>query len=645
MAKQKISSQSRDQKFDFDFDKDADLDKFDNFRFDFGADTNTKSNRDPISHVRQGASAALSSAAKSFHPVMMQRLSDKIPEASRFLGDLGQITSDAQYLGTEFIRDINPTLQQLKRAGRAVGGRVKQFMPKSWGDKYDELMSDQKDRDSSPKKMNKEDSENLSIASSIEGIFSKGVGAQLQAQTAQAEDQKTETLIDRSLASKRHGESFKQLQSIALGMNFNQQFIEKIQIPLMKKDLELKYRHLFAAKDTLTEVKGIAKILEDKLDQIRHNTALPDIQKQTKMESLKEVYRERVAGKVNDWAKGAFKRLKSRVLDPTKDALSMAGSAAEMIGDNIAFEDETGGGPKGAAATAGGLMGMLFGNRLAKGTSKLLFGQNYGDRGLMSNRADQLNNYFKNFMTRGGVKLRALSEKHEGSFLGEILSIVAPDLNRGAGYSTNVMLKKPNDPASLTNQAVLSITTIMPGYLAKINKHLESLATGKQAEELVFDTRSNDFISVSTFQQKFQLEAFGSAGSRKNEMGRVVGSLRGIYKTEVGADTKNFDDLEEDMIQWLTNTSLMRNRLIEPHIIAEYAGLIERAHDDGDTGFNMFSSIEAESYAKDYIRESFKNVKHPEELCLLLSMLLFTKDGKVDRQTRARIENMQLELI
>jgi hypothetical protein len=475
----------------------------------------------------------------------------------------------------------------------------------------------------------------------------------LQAQADAVVEQKTDSLVDRALSAKQHGESYSQLQAIRAGAAFQQTFLQAIQIPYMKKDLEIKYKHYFVAKDTLAVVQGLSKIVEKKLDEIRHNTGLPDVQKLTRWEGVKEAGLQRFGNVITNWQVNMLRKLQSRVLDPFKEGLSMAGDAAETMGDTLSTMDEMSGRTRGVGGQSGSILGMMIGNKLAKGAGKMLFGEQYGAKGLLSNKMLSLNNLFKNAKTRLALKAQQMAEDREGSLLGEMLSILAPDIQRGGGRTTNTMLKDPNAPGTITNAFTLSVTTIMPGYLAKMVKLLEEIKTGKPAEELVFDHDSNDFIRVSTLQKKFASEAFGSTSDRRRNMAKAIGTIRGTYKATSGSDLTDFDNVQDDLAQFISNCAMYKKQ-IEPSVIKEFAGIFkqiktDRAASDEDVSddYSNFedelASIEAEERVLRYMRETFKGVQHPEALLALLASLLFDSNGNLDRQAYSSMDDVLVE--
>lgn len=633
----KLTDSTSEEEFNFSFDNPNDRD--DGFSFDYGADTSGK-NRSPITSVKAGASKILGSAYDTFVPNVQDKIQQSMPDATKFYGDVISVASGLKGLGSEFQRELGPSLLQLKRAGRTLAPQVKKFLPEKLGKLYDKIVADTSQHGPEKLSPSKETLENQTIAANLEGIFSSQLSTQVKYQQAQYEDQKADTIIDRQLQSQRHETSTKQLSSIETSLAFQQKFIEKIQIPYMKKDLELKYRHYFVAKDTLGELKGFVTLVEQQLSQIRHNTALPEIQKVVTGEQLKKVNSERFNTAISNWLANTLKNIRENVISPTVSNVNLFAEMADMYASGVESDSmmgSSGGNP--LVNTGLSFFGSGLGQKAAKQVGKLLYGKS-GKANIVEAKAAQMNNIFKNMMTRLILKGQKFAEYNEGGFLGNMATAIFPSLKRGAGETTNVLKSlKPNDPAQLTNQAVLSITTIMPGYLAKINKHLESLATGKPAEELIFDVNSNDFIKASTIAKKVQAEAFGTSALKNAAYGTMIGKIRGMYKVDVKDSIQSFDDLQDDLRIWLTNSILLKYD-VEPKALAAYAGMVKKSKEAGDDDFDVLTDVDADPGVDAYIKGTFNNVKNPEGLLNLLVAMLFTADGKIDRQNVSNLSDI-----
>lgn len=639
-SREKLSDSVKDKELDVSsFDNPAD-DQLESFDFDFGADTDTEKNRSAIGKVRAGAAAALEKMSETFIPNIEDRLNEHIPEASSFYSEITRVSSDVVGLATEFQRDLGPTIQQLKRAGRTLAPRIKALLPNRLGKLYDRMVADTSDRGAVADKIDKSKMEDQTIQASIESIFNKNLAIQETIQREQYQDQKSDMLIDRALTSQRHMASMSQMSRVESSLAFQKQFIEKIQIPMMKKDLELKYRHFFVARDTLMEVRGMSKIIEQQLNQIRHNTALPDIQKQRKLETLKMVSHTRLANLFTNWSSDVVKRIKNRIFTPVKDGLSAIADTADVVADTFGGDI---GEPLTAHGIVGGAAGSMLAGKAADKAATLLFGEKYGKRGMFTNQLARLNNFFSNGMIKLQLLISGLADRYEGTLLGEGLDILRPKLERTAGTTANVMMQDPSAPATLNNQALISITTIMPGYLAKINKHLETLVTGKPAEELVFDNESNDFIRASTVLKRFESEAYATAEARNRYFGEVVGKVRGAYAYSVGKslnELNEFDDLEEELVKFLNN-SMRKFYPINPPIIAAYAELVQDSIANEDEEFDPTSSVRSNPTSARYIESVLKDIpiEKAKPLLLLLSAICYNDDGSINKDNVNYLNN------
>ena len=83
----------------------------------------------------------------------------------------------------------------------------------------------------------------------------------------------------------------------------------------MKKSLELKYRHFYLAQDTLEALKLTTKSMEERLDAIKHNTALPEAQKIYLSERIKNIGKEKISNKISEYASGIFSNIYKKAME------------------------------------------------------------------------------------------------------------------------------------------------------------------------------------------------------------------------------------------------------------------------------------------------------------------------------------------
>lgn len=537
---------------------------FDDFDFGDSVDTNTSSNRTPAEKVRQGLSSGIKTTATSIGPKLASRLGHKLPNTASLASEAMRFGSEAQALRTQFVKDVMPHMQQLKNAARIILPKQSKYIPKKIQDKLDKLLAPAEQY----KSPSVAESRDTAIEESLGIIFA----AQEKREQAKLDEERTEKFVQKTTETLRHKETSSILDSIRVATEFQRNFTETIGTAYLKKSLELKYRHLFVAQDTLSTVEAISKIVETKLEQIRHNTALPDIQKQKLSESYKDVMRQAVSQRLNasvtGWGSKILKNVKDKVLDPFTEGLSMAASGADMYASMSEAMEGMGVGKQSGAQRIGGIAGSLLAGQLAKMGANKLFGT-YDQRGILSPYGNNIEDMTKQLKLRAMLKVKDLEDTVDPSSpMGFLVSLLSPGISRGAGQVSNLDALKPTEPVSYDRAARTSLVEIIPGYLAKILQQTTRIATGSDAEELTYDFDSRDFVSTSTFQQKILDKAFGTREDRGREIGAAVGTLRGIY-AHIGEDVFTFDQATDKIEKVLVNAA-SRKRLIDANIIRKF---------------------------------------------------------------------------
>lgn len=608
-----------------DFDLGPEFDdfssEFDDLNFDDPVSTNTKSNRDPVTQVKQGLTSGLSAAGKSIGPKLASKIDQNIPNVGSLVGEGMQLASGVQATAQKFARDVNPSILQLKRSARIVAPKLTKYLPEKVSKRIDELL---KTEQSVSGKVSVEASRKAEIDESLALIFA---AQEKRAQTTYVED-RAERMLDKTTEKIRHEDMTKLVDSIRVATEFQKNFTSTVGIGYLKKSLELKYQHLFVAKDTLSTVQGMAKVLETKLEQIRHNSALPDIQKQHLSESYKDVMRQSVSQRLNQhlsgWGGRILKNIQSKILDPVVQGLDMAAGGADMYASMS--EAMEGFGPQETAAQkVGGFVGGLASGRIASWLSKKAFGDGT-TQGMLSPYGRSVGDIASQTKLRLLLKSKELQENAEpGSFTGFLADILAPGINRGGGVISNDMLN-PTDAVPFDRSVRQSIVEIIPGYLAKSVQLLTKLATGEDAEELTYDHTKRDFVSVSDFRSRVVNEAFGDAVSRGRQMGELVGTYRGVTAA-AGKDVAKFDEMSQDIATVLTHHAL-KKYLLNPKVLQKYV--------EGE---------ELSDKEQNYISRVFEGIENRRAVATAMIAPLISTDGKVDLIAEERINRVIIAIM
>ena len=512
--------------------------------FDFSDPTDPTS-RKPKSMLRQGLTEALKSTLKNLGPQIFTKTRNKFPNLDNLLNEATNLTDEASYIKNEFVQDITPSLNALKQSGRALNSRFGNKLPNSLHSRLEKIFRDNESDDI--RTPSKEESENLSIQSSLEQIFSTQAKYQDEKDLKEEKDR----FLDRSLEQFRHGQLSQLLNQIRINTASERLFRKSTFTAYLKKDLELKYKHLFVAKETLATTQAAAKIFEFKLDAIALNTSLPDIQKKKPIESIKSGLEQAMGQRLSEVGSGAIRNLLNRAKSASKDASSGLNMAVSMLGMVSGV-----GGMMSPAQMAGDLAGSLLASVLGGKIAGKLFGSDGdgGDTGKLGSYGKLLNTSAKNFMPNLGSKLRQLSLESENSILGAILGAAVPPRIQVNNTSLNA-----KERVDLTRSMETSIVSIMPGYLARILQQVTNIATGSNdAPLMVYDTSGNKFITQREFRQKAVTALTENAEGRATRLGNVVGVLRGAYsKNQNTRNPSEFDASINDINKVMINLEYM----------------------------------------------------------------------------------------
>lgn len=614
------------KKDEFDFGP-----EFDNFESEFdgfgypGSDTaDSAKNRKPVEKVKQGASSFFKEAGKSIGPKLATNIAQKLPDTARLVGDATRFTSDTMAMRDQFVRDIQPSINQLKRAGRMLAPKFKGYIPDKLQQKLDKFLAEAEDW----KSPSAEEARSTAINDQLATIFA----VQEKREQQKTEDERSERFMEKTISATRHKELSQQVDAIRIATEFQKDFTQTIGTAYMKKSLELKYKHLFVAQDTLAVTQGIAKLLEGKLEEIRHNTSLPDIQKQQLSESYKEVARAAIAQRLNskfaNWGQNILQNIQTSILDPAKEILNMTASGLDIYASVSSSFDDIPGMSESVEQQAGGWLGGLLGGKIAGKIGNKLLGNQF-TRGLLSPYGANLEKFAESAKFKLMLKAQELADAansgEDNSMLSGLWQLLSPNLRKGGG-SIKAMFTDPFEPAQYDNATRTSIVEIIPGYLAKILQQITQLSTGKKAEELTFDLKSRDFVSVSEWRQNVLTESFGTREDKGTKLGGAVGALRGSF-SHVNENTPSFDAQMKGITQVLINAANVPT-IIYPERIKAY---LENSYQ--------------EDYTKSrYISMLFKGVENPKDVATILVSSLYRLDDQVNQQAVIEVNRYVQEL-
>ena len=619
-----MSKKNKDEFDEFD-DEDFQFDDLDGFDSDIDTDSGTEipidstSERTPISKSRaifDKVRPALAGVGRAAVSRLTRRVSDEFPETSSLVDEGLNIATDVVRLKNEFTKDIEPTVNQLKTVGRRLAPRIQPMVPKS---AYDKLMSKLEPTDYGGKDVSLGSQRDEALAESMRTVFA----ATMEADNRKQKESAINTFIDRKLTASRHTELSSLVGDIR-AVSLNQYaFNQKVNIPYMKKMLELKYQHIWVSKDILKVLTTYSETSQGKLEEIRHNTALPDSQKEFLSEKYKDKMRERIVTSIGDYVsefgKNVLTNLQEQVLGPGKSILETLGDVGEQFVTGMEMEDEMlemegkkrpsvkqgiiSNGSSAVAKWLAGLGGGAVGNAISE---------------KLDPYRDDILNFTGNTKTNTAFMINRLRGNMTDSDNGLLnaLGNLIPELDKSAGRIKNTAFSGAMEPTAFDMATRTSIVEVIPSLLAGIFKQITELNTGKPAPEYTYDFKQRKMVTVDDFTSSMEKDIFGTKEARTEALRTGIAPLRAQLKrvghTEAVA---TFDAVADEVATVFYNLAQWKDYpILQPEEFRAY---------DSDPSQEPTG----------YIKHALKGVKHPQAVVELIVTALYKTDGTLNRST------------
>ena len=276
MAKDKID---RDRDLDRNIKNDLDMGSLDSISLDlpgFGDEGIIKGKgRKPSSSKIKYAIESGKAIGGGVLEGAKQAFYNAVPNAEPLVSDVTDTLDDMRALKQDISKDLQPIIISVENAGRKFLPKAEKFIPKKVYNKIKETL----DRRAAERRVgvgpSKSQLEQTEITDALTSIF----GATAEMNLANQREQKKEGLVDRAVGSIRHKQNFAQMTHIYDAVRSTELFHRTQHMGYMKKSLELKYKHLFIARDTFNLLQSSLKTYEGYFKAITDNTALPDVMK------------------------------------------------------------------------------------------------------------------------------------------------------------------------------------------------------------------------------------------------------------------------------------------------------------------------------------------------------------------------------
>ena len=560
MTKKDPSLQDQD---DFDTDLDSMLDRtggdLDDIEFDT-EELDTDEERKPATKAEvltDSLNIAGRKAGVGAVTGISTSIEKAIPEVTDVKNSVVNLASQVEILRGDTVSQIRPLLNQSKNVARQLLQQAEGFMPKSIYSKVIDKLGT--DTEASRRTPSKEATRQTAIEEGLNEIF--------KVQSAAAEESRKEEFvqhaIDEQVDQNRHTEITSLVNDIRNQQIFNTEFTRSTHTAYLKKDLELKYRLLYLNQDLLEVSRLTSQMLEKKLDDIRHNTALPDYAKIQLVEmgkrKLIESAMQGIGGNLRNYGMKIVGNIKEQFIDPALQGWGMMNDSLGVLADMMDMDDGFN-----ARQSASGWLGSVAGKFVGKTIGKKF----------IDNLDPQAKKTLANYLRRGttGVAL-LLDDIKTGkttipgidadSPVYTLLDKILPSLDRGTGTVTNKAYNDPEGHAEITNKFITTVEEVIPGYLSLQTQYLEQLSTALagdvQAERQTFDFETGTFSRIGALQTKIAAKIQGS----KQDRAAIMKSNTLLFRDELhrfkGTETATtFAKVERDISLFMMNAAKLK---------------------------------------------------------------------------------------
>lgn len=612
-----------------DFD-DLSMDMFEEFDIDVEPDKK----KGKIAQAAEAVASLLKDTAKGAAKGISKEVGAQFRDIGEAYQEAIDTVDDFQRLKSDITQELGPATNTLKQITLRMLPKAKSFIP----EKYYKSISEKLKSSINPPEMSAAQREAQMKQDTIREALNSIFQQQVQMQQAQATQDATNLQVDRQVGHIRFKAQSEAMASLDSKLFTITDFLTGTFTGYIKKSLELKYNHLFIARDTFNAVRGLAKIVEARLIDIQKNTGLPDFAKQSAMHQRGAGALKRGANQLSSdffasFRQNTMKNLRQAVMSPlqmiTQQMIPMLDLGAQM--------SELGG-PMTTSSILG-LVGGIGGNIGGSVLARKFFNNN-------QNLTDLINAYTKGLKSRAQSKLEDWADRHRGFGGGPLgfLANLIPKFNRDTTVRNTLMEDQfetvPFD--AITRQTIVEI---IPAHLENIAKYVTgmalSLAPQGKYENITFDKTTRTVETAATAREHYINYYSGGEATRmergKDILDRVkVNTLSRSGETEhteIGKNLiKNVDDREVDLKKFIHNSSWYHQSFKVHELI------------------NWYNTDEQ----TEYIQKVFDNVEDPRGLCELLlssvAQVQFDSEGEryfdpntINSTSLTNIENLIID--
>ena len=380
----------------------------------------------------------------------------RLTESDSDINDLSQAITDGKAAVDEIAEGLQPVTNSIKKVTLGFMPMVKKLLPKGLYDKaYNKLKESTPEEEETPEQREAR-ARQEQTNEALKAIF---------------ESQKAGTEADmafKAASTMRENKRFKhqQLADNAL-LNGIKQMVLHMRGPAtgyMRKSLELQYQQLFVSKDVFRATAQIGSILNAKLEEIKHNTSLPD---SVKADALKK---KGILPAIGRLASKSLGGLLSTMVDTGKKKIKDAISEAMGALTNLEM-----------GAESAGAMGPI--SKLSAFSSILGYGANW----LAGRKAGKYLDEARDTVSEadkkltggfGWLKRQILTKAKEGregkgGIFGALANFFVPEEYKQTSI-TDKAIEDPTAAIAFDVSSKTALTKIIPKHLERIGDFVEA---------------------------------------------------------------------------------------------------------------------------------------------------------------------------
>lgn len=537
------------------------VDQFDNMSADmfdeFDLDVEeSKVEEGKVSKAVKGTAKLLGATGKGAMNGVREELKNRFPKTSTMVDEAIATVDDFKKLQQDLSNELSPAVNTMKQIALRTLPMAENLMPKKWYDSIKKKLEESVQPQES-KRNTEEEFRNETIRASLQSIFEGQAAVQKQLLVKQDADR----LVDQKLREQHFKASFEVMSKLGDDVKTISSFITGTYTGYLKKSLEMKYQSLFVMRDIHKAVVAIAKITENRLEEIKNNTGLPDFAKQTNLRAgglaasrgnRPQSYNEYIGSFRSTMMRNLSKSIMGNVKEFTRGVIPGLDMASSMMTMIPGMEKAT---PLTVIAPILGWAASLYGgNRAYKFLEK-----HRRIASLIENKGA----FLKERMV-GMAQKWAESHRGRPGSLWSILADAMPSFNKQG--IRNSMLEGANEAVPFDNTTRQTIVEVIPRHLERIGNLTEALQTtlapNAKINQMTFNVHQRKLTTIEEAREDFIEREFGNKSAREERMDRTMSVFRAVMKTgnahktnekKVAQDTYN--KLEQYLKRFIINSA------------------------------------------------------------------------------------------